>query len=64
MALSLFNLYFFFTNKAKFFFILFTASIAAAPFKSVVVLAAEAEVFGILSVRVEETFILLKFKPN
>ena len=32
---------------------------AAAPFKSVVELAAEAEVFGTLSVRVDETFILL-----
>ena len=64
MPLPLFNLYFFFTNKPKFFFILFTASIAAAPFKSVVELAAEADVLGTLSVRVEETLILLKFKPS
>ena len=55
-------MYFFFTNKAKFLFILFTALIAAAPFKSVVELAAEADVFGTLSVRVDETLTLLKFK--
>ena len=60
----LFTLYLRFTNKAKFSLILFTALIAAAPLRSVVELAADADVFGTLSVRVEETLILLKGKPN
>ena len=60
----LFTLYLRFTNNAKFCLILFTALIAAAPLRSVVELAADADVFGTLSVRVEKTLILSKDKPN
>ena len=53
-----------FTYVAKFIFILEIALRAAAPFKSVVELAAEPDVLGTLSVRVAETLILLKGIPN
>ena len=49
---------------AKFIFILEIALSVAAPLRSVVLEAALALVLGTLSVRVAETFILLKGKPN
>jgi len=63
MASTFLILYLRFTNKAKFCFILYIALSAAAPLRSVVELAADADVLGTLSVRVAETLILLKGNP-
>ena len=57
-------LYFDLINFSKFFLIFDTALSAAAPFKSVVLEAALAEVLGSFYVFVEEIFTLLNGKPN
>ena len=64
IASPLLTLYFLLTNAARFCFILLMALIVAAPLRSVVELAADADVLGTLSVRVAETLILSKGNPS